>query len=58
MENSKSFKTWLKSLEETYAIYDGSPPTTFNWEGSVGLPGGKVIDGDVLPKKKKRKNKK
>jgi len=37
----------LKEMAATGAIYDGSKPTTFNWEGSVGLPGGKSIDGEV-----------
>lgn len=42
---------------ETDAIYDGTKPKTFNWWGSVGLPGGKVIDGEVPVKKDKKRGK-
>lgn len=58
LEKNIRFKEWLLKNEYTYAVYDGSKPTTFNWEGSVGLPGGKVIDGDVPVKKKKKRKKK
>lgn len=56
-EHFRSYKQW-KLLKETDAIYDGSKPTTFNWWGAVGLPGGKIIDGDVPVKKKHKKEKK
>lgn len=54
LEHYQTFKNWLKIIE-TDAIYDGTPPTTFNWWGSVGLAGGKVIDRDVPVKKKRKK---
>jgi hypothetical protein len=50
----RRFKEWLKAVEEGDAIYDGSKPTTFNWAGAVGLPQGKVIDGDIPVKKDKK----
>lgn len=51
-----SINQYLTMLRETDAIFDGSKPTTFNWWGAVGHPLGKVIDGDVPVKKKKRKH--
>jgi hypothetical protein len=51
----RRFKEWLKSQNEGDAVYDGSKPTTFNWAGAVGLPQGKVIDGDVPTEKEKKR---
>jgi hypothetical protein len=51
-----SIHQYLTMLRETDAVFDGSKPTTFNWWGAVGDPLGKVIDGDVPVKKKKRKH--
>ena len=52
-----TFAQWrkLREMAGTGAVYDGSKPTTFNYWGAVGLPGGKVIDGEVPVKKQKRK---
>lgn len=53
-ESLISIGQFLTMLRETDAIFDGSKPTTFNWWGAVGDPLGKVIDGDVPVKKKKK----
>jgi hypothetical protein len=55
----RRFKAWLSECGGgTDAVYDGTKPKTFNWEGSVGLPFGKVIDGDVDMKKEKSSERK
>jgi hypothetical protein len=53
-ESLLTIDQFLTMLRETDAIFDGSKPTTFNWWGAVGDPLGKVIDGDVPVKKKKK----
>jgi hypothetical protein len=57
-ESLISINDYFTLLKETDAIYDGSKPTTFNWWGAVGDPLGKVIDGDVPVKKKKKHGRK
>jgi hypothetical protein len=52
--NFDDYRNGNTQLSETDAVYDGSSGT-FNWWGAVGSPGGKVIDGDVPVRKRKKK---
>jgi hypothetical protein len=57
-ESLISIERFLIMLRETDAIFDRSKPTTFNWWGAVGDPLGKIIDGEVPVKKKKKHDRK
>ena len=52
----KTFWEWLEMVG-TSAVFDPKAKGTFNWQGAPGSMG-KIIEGDPIGVKKKRKKKK